>query len=51
MEAIHESGMLPQTEGGFNPVTPSYLTVMLDQDKALLTAQEAMAISLAFHYA
>ncbi len=28
MEAIHESGMLPRTEGGFNPVTLSYLTVM-----------------------
>ncbi len=51
MEAIHESGMLPRTEGGFNPVTPSYLTVMLDQGKALLTAQEAMAISMAFPYA
>ncbi len=33
IEAIHESGMLPRTEGSFNPVTPSYLTVMLDQDK------------------
>ncbi len=51
MEAIQESGMLLRTEGGFNPVTPSYLTVMLDQDKALLTAQEAMAISMAFPYA
>ena len=51
MTAIHESGMLPRTEGGFNPATPSYLMVMLDQDKALLTAQEAMAISVAFPYA
>ncbi len=51
MQAIHDSGMLPRTEGGFNPITPSYLTVMLDQDKALLTAQEAMAISIAFPYA
>ncbi len=51
MEAIHESGMLPRMEGGFNPVTPSNLTVVLDQDKALLTAQEAMAISMAFPYA
>ncbi len=38
-------------EGGFNPVTPSYLTVVLDQDKALLTAQEAMTVSMAFPYA
>ena len=30
---------------------PSYLTVMLDRDKAILTAQEAMAISVAFPYA
>ncbi len=51
MKAIHESGILPRTEGGFNPITPSYLTVMLDQDKALLTAQEAMAINVAFPYA
>ena len=51
MEAIHESKMLPRTEGGFNPITPSYLTVMLGQDKALLIAQEAMAISMAFPYA
>ncbi len=51
MEAIHESGMLTRAEGGFNPVTPSYLTVVLDQGKALLTAQEAMAISMAFLYA
>ncbi len=48
MTAIHKSGMLPRTEEGFNPVTPSYLTVMLDQDKALLMAQEAMAISVTF---
>ncbi len=51
MEAIHDSEMLPQTEGGFNPITPSYLTLVLDQDKALLTAQEAMAISMAYPYA
>ncbi len=51
MEAIRGSGLLPRTEGGFNPVTPSYLTVVLDQDKALLTAQEAMTISMAFPYA
>ncbi len=51
IKAIHESGMLPRTEGGFNPVTASYLTVMLDQNKALLMAQEAMAISVAFSYA
>ncbi len=38
MKAILESGLLPRTEGGFNPITPSYLTVVLDQDKALLTA-------------
>ncbi len=35
-------------EGGFNPVTPGYLTVVLDQNKALLTAREAMIISMAF---
>ncbi len=51
MRAILDSGMLPRTEGGFNPVTPSYLTVVLDQGKALLTAQEAMTISMAFPYA
>ncbi len=51
MKPIHESGILPRTEGGFNPIVPSYLTVMLDQDKALLTAQEAMAIRVAFPYA
>ncbi len=48
MKAIHDSGILPLREGGFNPITLSYLTVTLDQDKALLTAQEAMAISVAF---
>ena len=50
MGAILDSGMLSRTEGGFNPVTPSYLTVALDQDKALLTAQDAMTISMAFPY-
>ncbi len=51
MKAIQESGLLPRMEGGFNPITPSYLTVVLDQDKALLTDQEAMNISMAFPYA
>ncbi len=51
MKAIHESGILARTEGGFNPIMSSYLTVTLNQDKALLTAQEAMAISVAFPYA
>ncbi len=51
MQAIQENGLLPRTEGGFNPVTPSYLTVVLDQDKALLTAREALTISMAFPYA
>ncbi len=51
MEAIRENGLLPRKEGGFNPITPSYLTVVLDQDKALLTAREAMTISMAFPYA
>ncbi len=51
MKAIHESGLLPRTEGGFNPIMPSYLTVTLDQDKALLTTQEAITISAAFPYA
>ncbi len=46
MNAIQENGLLPRVEGGFNPVTPSYLTVVLDQDKALLTAREAMTINM-----
>ncbi len=50
MQAIRDSGILPRTEGGFNPITPSYLTVTLDEEKALLTAQEAMVISVAFPY-
>ncbi len=51
MEAIRENGLLPRTEGVCNLVTPSYLTVVLDHDKALLTAREAMIISMAFPYA
>ena len=51
MKAIQENGLSPRIEGGFNPITPSYLTVVLDQDKALLTAREAMTISMAFPYA
>ncbi len=51
MMAIYESRLLPRTEWGFNPITRSYLTVTLDQDKALLTAQEAIVISAAFPYA
>ncbi len=51
MKAISESRLLPRTEGDFNPITPSYPTVTLDQDKALLTAQEAITISAAFPYA
>ncbi len=51
MKAIHESGLLPRTEGGFNSVTSSYLMVTLDQDKALLTVREAIIISAAFPYA
>ncbi len=30
MKAIQENGLLPRMEGGFNPITPSYLTVVLD---------------------
>ncbi len=51
MKAIQENGLSPRIEGGFNPITPSYLTVVLDQDKALLTAREAMTISMAFPFA
>ncbi len=50
MKAIHESGLLPRTKGGFNPITPSYVRVALDQDKALLTTQEALTVSAAFPY-
>ncbi len=45
MDAIRESGRLPRLEGGFNVVTPSYLTVVLPRDKAMLTAQEAIELS------
>ena len=51
MDAIQGSGQLPRLEGAFNVVTPSYLTVVLPGDKAMLTAQEAIKLSLAFPYA
>ncbi len=51
MDAIWESGRLPRLEGGFNVVTPSYLTVVLPGDKAMLTTQEAIELSVAFPYA
>ncbi len=38
MDAIRGSGRLLQLEGGFNVVTPSYLTVVLPGAKAMLTA-------------
>ncbi len=43
MEAIRERGLLPRDKGGFNPVTLSYLTVVLPGDMALLTVKEAVA--------
>ncbi len=51
MDVIKESGRLPQLEGGFDVDTPSYLTVVLPGDKAMLTAQEAIEIGVAFPYA
>ncbi len=51
MKAIHASGLLPWTKGGFNPITPSYLTVAVNEDKDLLTTQEALTLSAAFPYA
>ncbi len=47
---IEESGLLPRKEGGFNPITPCYLTGMLAEDKALITVQEALTLSAAFPY-
>ncbi len=43
MEAIRETGLLPREKGGFNPVTLSYLTMVLPGDMALLTDKEAVA--------
>ncbi len=51
MDAIRNSGWLPRLEGGFDVVTPSYLTVVLPGDKAMLTAREATEIGVAFPYA
>ncbi len=51
MDAIRESGQLPRLEGGFNVVTPSYLTVVLPGDNAMLTAREVIELSVAFPYA
>ncbi len=51
MTAIRESGLLPHEEGGFNPIMPSYLTIGLAEDRALLTAQEALTLNAAFPYA
>ncbi len=50
MTAIQESGLLPRREKAFNPITPSYLTVTLYKDRALLTAQEALTLSEDFPY-
>ncbi len=50
MNAIKESDRLPQLEGGFDVDTPSYLTVVLPGDKAMLTAREAIEIGAAFPY-
>ncbi len=50
METIRKSGLLSRVKGGFNPVTPSYLTVLLPGDMAMLTAQKAMELSVAFLY-
>ncbi len=51
MNAIKGSDLLPQLEGGFKVATPSYLTVVLPGDKAMLTAWEAIEIGAAFPYA
>ena len=51
MDVITESGRLPRLEGGFDVDTPSYLTVVLPGDKAMLTAREAIEIGAAFPYA
>ncbi len=51
MNAIKESGRLPRLELGFDVDTPSYLTVVLPGDKAMLTAREAIEIGAAFPYA
>ena len=51
MNAIKESGLLPRLEGSFDVTTPSYLTVVLPGDKAMLTAREAIEIGAAFPYA
>ncbi len=51
MNAIKESGRLPRLEGGFDVDTPSYLTVVLPGDKAMLTAREAIKLGAACPYA
>ncbi len=51
MNAIKESGRLPRLEGGFDVDTPSYLTVVLPGDKAMLTAREAVKIGAVLPYA
>ncbi len=51
MATNKESSLLPREDKGFNPVTPSSLTVAIPEDMALLTAQEALLISTAFPYA
>ena len=51
MNAVKESGRLPRLEGGFDVATPSYLTVVLPGDKAMLTARDAIEIGAAFPYA
>ena len=48
MNAVKASGVLPQLKGGFDVATPSYLTVVLPGDKAMLTAREAIEIGAAF---
>ncbi len=50
MNAIRESGRLPRLEGGFNVMTPSYLTVVLPRVKAMLTAREAIELGVVFLY-
>ena len=42
MGTIRGSGQLPRLEGGFNVITPSYLTVVLHRDRAMLTDREAI---------
>ncbi len=51
MEAVTKSGLIPRREENLVLVAPSYLSVMLPADSAILTAQRAIEVSTAFSYA